>query len=169
MRKNCVSFCFQFYKMGKLIPEVAEIRIPQMVVWQPTGDMVTVLNNVSCSLTSYKFQHVWILSKTPLSEHPSWQPTNARMTHAEGKAPIPQGDVELQRFHRMQTAVCPRGMATLWTQNHSKNTTFPFFEREIKNWEMGETTLDHGTCSVSMYFVSLKSWQMILHLSFPCR
>lgn len=43
--------------MGKLIPEVAENRIPQMVVWQPKGDMVTVLNNDFGSVTSYKFQH----------------------------------------------------------------------------------------------------------------
>lgn len=137
MRKNwqCVSFCFKFYKMGKLIPEVAENRVPQMVVWQPAGDMVTVLNNASCSVTSCKFQHVWILSKTPLSKDPSWQPTDVRMTHAEGKAPVPQGDIELQRSHKMQTEVSSRGMATLWAQNHLKIQLSLFWkgDKELRN------------------------------------
>lgn len=159
MRKNwqSVSFCFQFYKMGKLIPEMAENSIPQMVVWQPTGDMVTVLNHDSFSVTSYKFQHVWILSKTPLSKHPFWQPTNVSMTHAEGKIPVPQGDIELQRSHKMHTAVCPRGMATPWTQNHSKNTTFPFLKgrERTEKWKKPHWTM---ALAQSMYLVSLKSW-----------
>lgn len=44
------------------------------------------------------------------SKHPFPQPASVRITHAKGKAPVPQGDIGLQRSQEMHTSVCSRGV-----------------------------------------------------------